>query len=228
MITLTFKVLLANINHSMTRAQKRADIAKFGRMFSESYIAGGCEIDNPDSREFWGEIGVQHLGGATETPAILSADWAVREHKVLPRTIGTAGFDPPRETLLLRLRHVPTGIKVSHLVTHMDHQAFNGPVLGRLARRAKWMGHLAKDRHLIWRLRAAGELVVHEGDLNNGRAVVYGRRQQTLHPVPGVMQIAVLPPLRRGWRVRLGRRVVDRQVHTDHPLMSVSVNVTKG
>lgn len=228
MTRLTFRILLANINHSMTQAQKAEDIATFGRMLIGTYIAGGCEIDNPDARQPWGQIGGKHFGGSTETPAVLSRDWEVLAHEVLPRTNGSAGFDPSRETLYLRLRHIATGLTVSHLVTHMDHEAFNGPVVGRVGRLAKWRSHLSKDRRLIWRRRLAGDVVVHEGDLNAGGVVTYGRGQCVVHPVPGVMQITVLPPLRRKVSVHLGRRVVDHAVHTDHPLISTLVTVTKG
>jgi hypothetical protein len=227
MTTLTVHAALANIRHDMTETQKAEDIALFGGMLVGTYIAAGCEIDNPVSRKLWRRIGTQRIGGNTETPVVFSADWTVLAGKVLSRTAGQAGFDPPRKTVFMRVRHVPTGITVSGLFTHMDHEAFNGPTSGRSSRLARWSTHFAKDRHLVWRRRLAGDVVVHMGDLNNGRTVVYGQGQQTVHPVPGVMQIAVLAPFRRRVHVSLGRRVIETG-HTDHPLIAVPITIRKG
>lgn len=226
-MNLTFTAALANIRHDMSEAQKAADVETFARMLVGTYLAAGCEIDNPVSRKLWRRIGVQHVGGGTETPVVLSGDWTVISALAFSRTAGQAGFDPPRKTVAVRLRHT-SGVRVCVLATHMDHQAFNGPAVGRAGRLAKWVSHVAKDRHLIWRRRLAGDVVVHMGDLNNGRVVEYGRGQLTVHPRPGVMQIAVLAPFRRGIRAYLGRRVVNEHVRTDHPLVSVKIHVTKG
>lgn len=226
-MSLTFTLALANVRHDMTRPQKADDIATFSRMLSGDWIAAGCEIDNPDSRYLWHTempAGL-HFGNGTETPVVVSHGWDVIGHQVLTRTTGEAGFDPARKTVLLRLRHHATGIRVAVLATHMDHWAFNGPALGRVARLAKWDRHLSLDRRTILRLRLAGYVVAAVGDLNSGRVVEYGRGQKAIHP-HGVMQMTVLPPLRPGVRVRLGH-LVTRTGHTDHPLLAVSVGITR-
>lgn len=231
--TLRFVDGVANIRHDEPKPWRISDINAFADMLPADlpWVASGAEIDNRVSRIAWTSLlGGTHVGLATESPIALSADWTLIGHRIHTNTHGIPGVDPARKTVVAKVRNDCTGIKVAIISAHRNHLAF-GPNRNA-ASRAGWFRSVRRDRGLAYRLELLGYVVVINEDGNHAGGPIRYSPHQIVAARAGLMQITVLPPIGPwGIHVTTGRPTqawTAQGIHTDHPILTVPITITKG
>jgi hypothetical protein len=223
---------VANVRHDEPRGYRISDINALADMLPSDlpWIASGAEIDNRVSRVAWTSLlGGTHFGLATETPIALSADWTLIGTRIHVATNGIPGIDPARKTVVAKVRNDATGIKVAIIAEHKDHLAF-GPNQVAASRRG-WFRQFYETRALALRLRLLGYVVVINEDGNHAAGPIHYGRGQITAACSGLMQISVLPPIGSSVHASAGhvtKAWTAQGIHTDHPILTVPITITKG